>query len=70
MEEGPMQMRHDQQKPPEISAAQRASNELVKLIRKLHWMGMQAEEERAREELTKCQIPATDSVVAASCETD
>ncbi len=65
-----MQMWHDQQEPPEVSAAQRASNELVKLIRKLHWMGKEEEEKRARDELTKCQIPATDSVVAGSCETD
>jgi hypothetical protein len=65
-----MQMRHNQQKPSDVSAAQRASNELVKLIRKLHWMRMEEEEEKARDELTKCQIPATDSVVAASRETD
>ncbi len=65
-----MEMRHDRQKPPEVSAEQRASNELVKLIRKLRWMGMEEEAERARYELTKCQIPATDSVVAASRDTD
>ncbi len=65
-----MEMRHDQQKPPEVSAEQRASNELVKLIRKLRWMGMDEEAERARDKLTKCHVPATDSVVAASRETD
>lgn len=65
-----MEMRHDQQKPPEVSAEQRASNELVKLIRKLRWMGMEEEAEKARYELSKCHIPATDSVIARSRETD
>ena len=65
-----MEMRYDQQRPPEVSAEQRASNELVKLIRKLRWMGMEDEAERTRGELTGCRIPATDSVVAASRETD
>ncbi len=65
-----MEMRHDQQKLAEVSAAQLASNELVKLIRKLRWMGMEEEAERAQDELTKRQIPATDCVVAASRETD
>jgi hypothetical protein len=65
-----MEMRLDQQKPPEVSAEQRASNELVKLIRKLRWMGMEEEVERARDELSKCHVSATDTVVAASRETD
>jgi hypothetical protein len=56
-----MEMRLDQQKPPEVSAEQRASNELVKLIRKLRWMGMEEEVERARDELSKCHVPATDT---------
>ena len=67
-----MEMRHNQhqQRRPDGLAEQRASNELVKLIRKLRWMGMEEEAERAQNELTKCHAPATDSVVAASRETD
>jgi hypothetical protein len=65
-----MEMRHDQQKPTDGLAEQRTSNHLVKLIRKLRWMGMEEEEERAQFELTTCRVPPTDSVVAASRETD
>jgi hypothetical protein len=65
-----MEMRHNQQKPPDDLAEPRTSNELVKLIRKLRWMGMEEEAERAQDELIKCHVPATDSVIAASRETD
>jgi len=34
-----MEMRHNQQ-PPDGVAQQRASNELIRLIRKLRWIGM------------------------------
>jgi hypothetical protein len=33
-----METRHEQEKSPDSLAEQRASNELVKLIRKLRWM--------------------------------
>jgi hypothetical protein len=65
-----MEMRHNQQKPPDGLAKPRTSNELVKPIRKLRWMGMEEEAERAQDELTRCRDPATDSVVAVSRETD
>jgi len=65
-----MEMRHNQQKPPDGSAEQRISNELVKLIRKLRWMGLEKQAEKAEGELTLREVPATDSVVAASRETD
>jgi hypothetical protein len=65
-----MDPRPVQQKPPERSAAQRASNELVKMIRKLRWMGMEVEAEKLQSELTLCDVPAADSVVAESRETD
>lgn len=64
-----MEMRHDQQ-PPYGVAEQRASNDLVKLIRKLRWIGMEEEAEKVQEELMTCRVPPTDSVVAASRETD
>ncbi len=64
-----MEMPHDQQKPPDDSAEQRASNELVKLIRKLRWMGLQEEAEKVQNELT-LRRGAADSVVATPHETD
>jgi hypothetical protein len=46
----------------------RGSNELVKLIRKLRWIGLDDEAEPLQAELTR--RAATDSVVAMSGETD
>jgi hypothetical protein len=46
------------------------SNELVKLIRKLRWIGMDDEAERLQAELTQRRAAASDSVVAMSGETD
>jgi hypothetical protein len=60
----------EQQTPARCWAEQRASNDLVKLIRKLRWMGMEEEAEKVENQLTLCDVPAEDSVVAASCETD
>ena len=65
-----MEMRYEQQKPLDGLAEERASNELVKQIRKLRWMGMEEEAERLQNELTRCSVPAADCVVAASRETD
>jgi len=65
-----MEMRHEQQKPSDDLAEQRASNELVKLIRKLRWMGMEEEAKKAENQLTLCKVPAADCVVARSRETD
>jgi hypothetical protein len=41
-----MEISFEQLKPPDVSARQQA-NELIKLIRKLRWMGMEEEAERA-----------------------
>jgi hypothetical protein len=66
-----MEIGHNQQKPPDDLAEQRASNELVKLIRKLRWIGLEEESERVEAELTLRRVAAgLDSVVAASRETD
>jgi hypothetical protein len=51
-------------------AEQRASNELVKLIRKLRWMRLEEEAKKAENQLILCDVPAADSVVARSRETD
>lgn len=65
-----METRPNQQQPPDGLAEERASNELVKLIRKLRWMGMEQEAEKAEHQLTLRRVQAADSVVASSHETD
>jgi len=64
-----LEMRRDQQKPPNRLAEQQVSNELVKLIRKLRWMGSEEEAERVEDELI-LRRAAADSVIAAPRETD
>ena len=59
-----------QQKAPGVSAEQRTSNELVKLIRKLRWMGMEEEADRVQTELVQCGVSRADSVLATPHETD
>jgi hypothetical protein len=54
---------------PDLSAQQQA-NELIRLIRKLRWMGMEEEAERVHAELAQCGAQPADSVVAAPHETD
>jgi hypothetical protein len=49
---------------PDLSAQQQA-NELIRLIRKLRWMGMEEEAERVHAELAQCGAQPADSVVAA-----
>jgi hypothetical protein len=57
------------QNTADAAATQRGSNELVKLIRKLRWIGMEKEAAPLEAELTRRQA-AADSVVAMSGETD
>jgi hypothetical protein len=54
----------------ERSSEQRASDELVRLIRKLRWIGLESEAESMERELTTRAVPAADSVVATPRETD
>jgi hypothetical protein len=65
-----MEMPHDQHKPPAGLGEQRTANELVKLIRKLRWMGLEREAEKVENQLILRKVQAADSVVAASRETD
>jgi hypothetical protein len=58
-----------QEKLPEGSARQKA-NELIKLIRKLRWMGMEEEAKKAQAELAQCGDRPADSVLATSRDTD
>jgi hypothetical protein len=59
-----------QQQPPDTSASHRASNELVKLIRKLRGMGMEEEARGLQTELERRHATAADSVLATTAETD
>jgi hypothetical protein len=52
---------------PQISAEQRAENELVKRIRKLRWIGM---DDEARTLQRKLGPRRADSVLAAPVDTD
>jgi hypothetical protein len=65
------EMRRDQQRPsPKRLAEQQASNELVKQIRKLRWMGLEEEAQRVEDELILRRVAAADSVIGAPRETD
>ena len=52
-----MEMSLEKQKPPDVLAEQRASNKLVKLIRKLRWMRMEEEAERVQMDLAQRRVP-------------
>jgi hypothetical protein len=54
----------------DASAQHTSSDELIKLICKLRWIGMEDEAERLMKELTRRRSAADDSVVAAPAETD
>jgi hypothetical protein len=56
-----------QEKPPE---GRQKANELIKLIRKLRWMGMEEEAKKAQAELAQCGERPADSVLATSRDTD
>jgi hypothetical protein len=55
-----------QQNPSEA----RASNEMIKLIRKLRWIGMDEEAQKLQRELAEREAAAADSVVATPRDTD
>ena len=64
-----MEMSHERHPSSDLAARQQA-NSLIRLIRKLRWMGMEEEAERVQRELAKCGAQPTDSVLVASRETD
>jgi hypothetical protein len=55
--------------PQRDDAAEGESNDLVKRIRKLRWMGLEDEAERLQRELTK-RCAGSDCVIATPRETD
>jgi len=56
------------QEYPEVSAEQRASNDLIKRIRKLRWIGMEDEAREVQGSLRS--ISSRDLVLAGPCDTD
>jgi len=65
-----MAMAFDQQTSAHFSEPESTSNELVKLIRKLRWIGMDDEAERLQQKLAQQRTAAEDTVIARSGETD
>jgi hypothetical protein len=55
---------------PDTSSTHKAPNELIKLIRKLRWMGMEEEAKGLQQELTRRHATTADSVLATPAETD
>ena len=62
-----MERSRERQKP--VLARQQV-NELIGLIRKLRWMGLEEEAERVQTELVHCGARPADSVLAVARETD
>jgi len=65
-----MEMLDDQQSVPDVSAEQRAANELIKLARKLRWAGMEEKAEGVQMQLALRQFPLADSILATPPDTD
>ena len=65
-----MTMAFDQQTPVHFSEPESTANDLVKLIRKLRWIGMDEEAERLQKKLAQQRNTADDTVLARSGETD
>ena len=65
-----MEMQPDLAKPPRVLAEQEASNELIRLLRKLRWIGMDDEVERLERKLASCRPRPADSVLAGPGYTD
>jgi hypothetical protein len=69
--ENTMELPVEEQKASEIFATeQQTSNELVRLVRKLRWIGMDEEAQRLEKELARRHDAATHGVVGPSAETD
>lgn len=60
----------EQQTPPTAPESPDASNEIVKLIRKLRWVGMEEEADKLLKALPRPHGAAADSVLATPRDTD
>ena len=52
------------------SLQHRTPNELIHLIRKLRWMGMEDEASIVQAQLAACRVPADDNVIGGPIDTD
>jgi hypothetical protein len=59
-----------EQKQPLETSAPRASNELIRLIRKLRWMGREEEAAGLQKELHQRRATDADTVLATPGDTD
>jgi hypothetical protein len=53
-----------------VSLQDRTPNELIHLIRKLRWIGMEDEATIVQARLAACCIPADENVIGGSTDTD
>jgi hypothetical protein len=65
-----MATHHNQANATVLSAELRASRELVRLIVKLRWMGLEDEADCLEKQVSSLNFPIFDSVCAAPGETD
>jgi hypothetical protein len=59
-----------ERKTPDLPATETTSSELIKLVHKLRWAGMEEEAERLLKKWEHRQLAADESVVATPTETD
>jgi len=59
-----------EQEPPDGSTGEGSSNELIKLVRKLRWVGMEEEADRLLKKLKRGHAATAESVLATPRETD
>lgn len=65
-----MNMRPSLPNSPDALTEQEAPDELIMLLRKLRWIGMDDEAERVQRKLAACHSRPTNSVLAGPDETD
>jgi hypothetical protein len=53
-----------------VSLQRRTPNELIHMIRKLRWMGMEDEAKTVQAQLAACRVPTGDNVIGGPVDTD
>jgi hypothetical protein len=65
-----MDTQFEHQRPPNGLAEQKTADELVKLIRKLRWMGMDDEAQRMQTTVASYNVQTVSSVIDGPDDTD
>jgi hypothetical protein len=65
-----MEMPGESEKAVDVSAPQKTSNEIVRLVRKLRWVGLEEEAAHLLKELEQRPATAVDTVLASPRDTD